>query len=160
MLDFPGEAVSDRLKYARHGQRPGLAGQRPSLQWTGETMTIRKFLLWFAAGLLLFAIGRRFSATANDLIVYHTAARNLLEGRTDLYSDSFALKPPMIYGYPPLFLLFVSPIGWLNFETAYGLWLPLWPFHSRLSLDLPSQCGGRGIESVMRAWESSSVLPI
>jgi hypothetical protein len=125
VLDFPDDAVPDRLKYARHGQRTGRCRPSAFIAMDGRMMTFRKFLLWFAAGLLLFAIGQRFSATANDFIVYHTAAKSFLEGRTDLYSDSFALKPPMIYVYPPLFLLVVSPIGCLNFETAYGLWFAL-----------------------------------
>jgi hypothetical protein len=88
-------------------------------------MTSRRFWLWLAAGLLLFGIGRRFSATGNDFIVYHRAAESLLSGRVDLYSDTFAVAPPMIYVNPPLFILLAFPIGWLSFESAYGVWFAL-----------------------------------
>jgi hypothetical protein len=78
-------------------------------------------LFWLACFIAAFLVGRQFSATGNDFVVYHAAARSLISGRVDLYSNTFALGPPMVYVYPPLFLLLVFPIGWLEFQNAFGL---------------------------------------
>jgi hypothetical protein len=80
-----------------------------------------KAVLWLLGGVVAFLIGREFSSTGNDFIVYHAAARSLIAGRTDLYASDFALTPPMMYVYPPLFLLLVFPIGWLDFPNMFGL---------------------------------------
>lgn len=71
--------------------------------------------------LALFFIGRHFCHCSTDFIVYHLAAKSFLAGRTDLYSETFALGPPMQYVYPPLFLLMVLPLGWLPFADAFGI---------------------------------------
>jgi hypothetical protein len=83
-------------------------------------------VLCCAAGVcVLFVAGRRLAAHSIDFVVYHQAARSLLAGRTDLYSDSFALAPPMRYVYPPLFVLLVAPLGRLSMPDAFGVWLTL-----------------------------------
>lgn len=50
-----------------------------------------------------------------DFSVYYTAARSLLEGRTDLYSAEFANGPVMDFRYPPGFLLLFLPFTLLPF---------------------------------------------
>jgi hypothetical protein len=70
----------------------------------------------------LFLAGRALAPHSIDFGVYHQAARSLLAGRTDLYSTSFALEPPMRYVYPPLFVLLVAPLGLLSFGDAFGVW--------------------------------------
>lgn len=101
--------------------------------------------IWAGAFLAAFLLGRRFSSTGNDFIVYHTAARSLLAGRVDLYSSTFALGPPMVYVYPPLFLLLVFPIGWLSLPDAFGLCFALMALAVALTLRL-----------VFRAWRPGS----
>jgi len=76
-----------------------------------------------AAG--LFCAGRAVAPHAIDFVVYHRAAQSLLAGRTDLYSATFALDPPMRYVYPPFFVLLVAPLGLLAYEDAFGLWFAL-----------------------------------
>ena len=77
-----------------------------------------------SAGALFFA-GRALAPHSIDFVVYHRAARSLLAGRTDLYSPTFALDPPMRYLYPPVFVLLVAPLGLLAYENAFGLWFAL-----------------------------------
>jgi hypothetical protein len=76
-----------------------------------------------AAG--LFCAGRALAPHAIDFVVYHRAAQSLLAGRTDLYSATFALDPPMRYVYPPFFVLLVAPLGLLAYQDAFGLWFAL-----------------------------------
>jgi hypothetical protein len=94
---------------------------RPKFFFTGKL----RLLLWFVGGVLAFGIGRHAAGRSVDFIVYYRAARSLLAGRTDLYSSTFAWGPPMIYVYPPLFLLLVFPLGWLSFANAFGVWFAL-----------------------------------
>jgi hypothetical protein len=74
---------------------------------------------------LLFFWGRSLTRHNIDFVVYHKAAVSLLEGRTDLYSETFALRPPMRYVYPPLFVVLVAPLGLLSLSDAFGLWFAL-----------------------------------
>jgi hypothetical protein len=82
-------------------------------------------LLLVVATFGLFCLGRALAPHGIDFVVYHRAAQNLLAGRSDLYSASFALDPPMRYVYPPLFVLLVAPLGLLAYENAFGLWFAL-----------------------------------
>lgn len=82
----------------------------------------QRVLLWLVAAIVLFLVGRHFSYGSVDFIVYQQAAKSLIAGRTDLYSDTFAWGPLMKYVYPPLFLLLIFPLGWLSFANAFGIW--------------------------------------
>jgi hypothetical protein len=57
-----------------------------------------------------------------DFLVYYRAAKSFIAGRTDVYSSTFSSGPPMIYLYPPLFLLVIFPLGWLSLANACGVW--------------------------------------
>ncbi len=87
--------------------------------------SVRRWVILSVAALALFLVGRALAPHSIDFGVYHRAAESLLEGRTDLYSTTFALKPPMRYVYPPLFVLLVAPLGLLEFTDAFGLWFAL-----------------------------------
>jgi hypothetical protein len=78
-----------------------------------------------AGAAVLFAAGRHISNSAIDFQVYYHAARSLIAGRTDLYSETFAWGFPQTYVYPPLFVLLVFPVGWLSYANAAGLWLAM-----------------------------------
>jgi Glycosyltransferase family 87 len=85
----------------------------------------RRMFLWPAIAIIAFAVGRSVSARSVDFIVYHRAAQNLLAGRTDLYSATFAWGPPMNYVYPPPALFFLAPFGEGSFANAFGVWFAL-----------------------------------
>lgn len=85
-------------------------------------MMSRRWLGWLLAAGLAFCVGRHICHRTIDFIVYYQGAKSLLAGRMDLYSNSFAWGPPLIYVYPPLFSLCIFPIGWLSFANAFGLW--------------------------------------
>lgn len=87
--------------------------------------TTQRALPWFVTAAGTFLLGRHLSHHSVDFIVYYRAARSLLAGRTDLYSNTFSWGPPMIYVYPPLFLLLIFPLGWLSFANAFGVWFAL-----------------------------------
>lgn len=78
-----------------------------------------------ASAAALFFAGRALAPHSIDFVVYYRAAQSLLAGRTDLYSPTFALDPPMRYLYPPVFMLLVAPLGLLTYENAFGLWFAL-----------------------------------
>jgi hypothetical protein len=78
-----------------------------------------------ASAVALFFAGRALAPHSIDFVVYYRAAQSLLAGRTDLYSPTFALDPPMRYLYPPVFVLLVAPLGLLTYENAFGLWFAL-----------------------------------
>jgi hypothetical protein len=88
----------------------------------GSWGRLGQVVMLLLAALILFLAGRHFSYRSTDFIVYHQAAKSFLAGRTDLYSATFAWGPPMLYVYPPLFLLLVFPLGWLSFANAFGIW--------------------------------------
>jgi hypothetical protein len=102
------------------------------------------------AALALFLAGRALAPHTIDFGVYHQAARSLLAGRTDLYSTSFALEPPMRYVYPPLFVVLVAPLGLLEFDEAFGIWFTVLVLATFVSLRYaiaawwPRQGWGRG----------------
>jgi hypothetical protein len=73
----------------------------------------------------LIALGRALLPYTIDFPVYYEAGRSLLAGRTDLYSPSFALDPPMRYVYPPAFVVLFAPFALLSPQDAYGLWFAL-----------------------------------
>ena len=82
----------------------------------------RAALCWLIFAAVAFWIGRVACHCSFDFLVYYEAARSLLAGRTDLYSDTFAVGPPMVYVYPPLFMLLIFPLGWLSLASAHGVW--------------------------------------
>jgi hypothetical protein len=96
--------------------------EAPSLRSRPRIRASRILVLALVA-LVLFLLGRHFAYRTIDFVVYHDAARSLLAGRTDLYSEDFAFRPPTLYFYPPLFVLLTFPLGWLPFADAFGLWL-------------------------------------
>jgi hypothetical protein len=85
----------------------------------------REAVLWSLAAAVAFGVGHHICHRTVDFIVYYQGARSLLAGRTDLYSSTFAWGPPMVYVYPPLFLLLIFPLGWLSFANAFGVWFAL-----------------------------------
>jgi hypothetical protein len=104
-------------------------GGRPTGNGTNQRLCTspraRQALPWLAAAAAAFFLGRHLARHSADFIVYYRAARSLIAGRTDLYSNTFSWGPPMIYVYPPLFLLLIFPIGYLSFANAFGLWFAL-----------------------------------
>jgi hypothetical protein len=72
-----------------------------------------------------FLLGRALLPYTIDFPVYYKAAQSLLAGRTDLYSPSFALDPPMRYVYPPVFVVLFAPFALLPPADAFGLWFAL-----------------------------------
>lgn len=115
---------------------------------TSRTLFTGKYwaLLWLLGGVIAFWLGRRAAGHSVDFIVYYRAARSLLAGRTDLYSSTFAWGPPMIYVYPPLFLLLVFPLGWLSFANAFGVWFAL----EALAVGAVVWCGQRQWRALAR----------
>ena len=82
----------------------------------------RPALYWLVFAAVAFWMGRYTCHHSFDFLVYYEGARSFLAGRTDLYSDTFAVGPPMVYVYPPLFMLLIFPLGWLSLANAHGVW--------------------------------------
>ncbi|MBI4459071.1 MAG: DUF2029 domain-containing protein, partial [Acidobacteria bacterium] len=60
-----------------------------------------------------------------DFPVYHYAARAMLEQNQPLYGPDSGIGWPMVYRYPPLFLLLFVPFALLPLKAAAALWAAL-----------------------------------
>ena len=95
------------------------------LEAATNLMKYRSAFLWCLAAMVAFGVGRLVCHRAFDFPVYYQSAKSLVAGRVDLYAADFAVGPPMVYVYPPLFMLLIFPVGWLSLANAFGAWFAL-----------------------------------
>ena len=58
-----------------------------------------------------------------DFLVYHHGARGVFEGTRPVYGEDSGVGFPMIYRYPPLFLLVFAPLSILPLQISAAVWV-------------------------------------
>lgn len=58
-----------------------------------------------------------------DFLVYHHGARGVFEGTRPVYGENSGVGSPMIYRYPPLFLLVFAPLSILPLQISAAVWV-------------------------------------
>ena len=58
-----------------------------------------------------------------DFLVYHHGARGVFEVTRPVYGDNSGVGSPMIYRYPPLFLLVFAPLSILPLQISAAVWV-------------------------------------
>jgi hypothetical protein len=83
------------------------------------------WVAYFMLALLIAGFAYWAAWDSHDFYLYHFAARDMLEGSQDLYGPHFGVDWPMVYRYPPWFLMVLSPLALLPGKMAAGFWVLL-----------------------------------
>ncbi len=80
--------------------------------------------LLILVGLLVLAYFVQYAVKEpRDFVVYHYGARGVFEGTRPVYGEASGVGAPMIYRYPPLFLLVFSPLALPPLQLAAVIWV-------------------------------------